>query len=384
MATNKIKKVAVLGAGTMGHGIVELCAIAGYNVAMRDIKQEFVDRGMKMIRDSVEKLHTKGKLKDSVETIMGRITPTVDMATAIEDADLIVEAIPEIFNLKLENFKECEKYAKQECIFTSNTSTMSITGLAKATKREDKFAGLHFFNPPVLMQLVEVIRGEKTSEETMKTLVEFVKSIGKVPVRVEKDVPGFIANRVTAPRSVLLFAMLEKGVATPEEIDATLRRAGYPMGAFELLDYVGLDVHYNGQKYYSQTISPDFTPSKIIEEKVKKGELGAKTGKGFYDWSKGRPQIDLSKAGKIDPLDLVLVEINEAVKLYDMGVATPQDIDTALKLGYNRAKGPFEILKELDVKKVAQRLEELSKTYNKKIFMPADSLRTGNIAKVLK
>ncbi|MDK2794905.1 MAG: enoyl-CoA hydratase / 3-hydroxyacyl-CoA dehydrogenase [Archaeoglobaceae archaeon] len=375
----KIEKLAVLGAGTMGHGIAEVCAMAGYEVVLRDIKQEFVDRGMKMIRDSVEKLYAKGKLKESVETVMSRITPTTDLATAVKNADLLIEAIPEIFNLKLETFKECEKFAKPECIFTSNTSTMSITEMSKATNRPDKFAGLHFFNPPVLMQLVEVIRGEKTSEETMKTLVEFVKSIGKVPVRVEKDVPGFIANRVVAPRSVLLFGMLEKGVATPEEIDATLRKAGYPMGAFELLDYVGLDVHYNGQKYYSETISPDFTPSKILEEKVKSGQLGAKTGKGFYDWSKGRPEIDLSKAGKIDPLDLVLVEINEAVRLWEMGVATPQDIDTALKLGYNRAKGPFEILKELDIGYVVKRLEELSKTYGKKIFMPAESLKTGKV-----
>jgi enoyl-CoA hydratase/3-hydroxyacyl-CoA dehydrogenase len=380
---SKIRMVAVLGAGTMGHGIVELCAMAGYEVAMRDVKQEFVDRGMKMIMDSVEKLRAKGKLKESVETIMGRIKPTTELEVAVKNADLLIEAIPEVFNLKLENFKECEKFAKPECIFTSNTSTMSITGLSKATNRPDKFAGLHFFNPPVLMQLVEVIRGERTSEETMKTLVEFVKSIGKVPVRVEKDVPGFIANRVVAPRSVLLFAMLEKGVATPEEIDASLRKAGYPMGAFELLDYVGLDIHYNGQKYYSETISPDFTPSKILEEKVKSGQLGAKTGKGFYDWSKGRPEIDLSKAGEIDPLDLALVEINEAVRLWEMGVATPKDIDTALKLGYNRAKGPFEILRELDVERVAKRLEELSKTYGKKIFMPAESLKTGKVREAL-
>ena len=281
----RIKKVAVLGAGVMGHGIAEVCAIAGYSVALRDIKQEFVDRGMNMIKESLQKLQAKGRIKETVDEVLSRITPTLDLAEAVKDADLIIEAVPEVFETKIEVFKECDKLAKPECIFASNTSTMKITDLAKATSREDKFAGLHFFNPPVLMQLVEVIRGEKTSEETMQLLVEFVKSLGKTPVRVEKDVPGFIANRVVAPGSVLLLAILDKGIATPEEVDATMRKTGAPMGPFELMDYTGVDIFYNAMKYYARTISPEFEPSKIIEQMVKEGRLGAKTGKGWYDWS---------------------------------------------------------------------------------------------------
>ncbi|MEM0331879.1 MAG: 3-hydroxyacyl-CoA dehydrogenase/enoyl-CoA hydratase family protein [Archaeoglobaceae archaeon] len=380
----KIKKVAVLGAGAMGHGIAEVCAIAGYEVAMRDIKQEFIDKGMKNIKDSLEKLQTKGKIKESAEVVLSRIKPTLDLAEAVKDADLLIEAIPEIFELKFETFKECDKLAKPDCIFTSNTSTMSITELSKATKRQERFAGLHFFNPPVVMRLVEVIKGEKTSEETMQILVEFVKSIGKVPVRVEKDVPGFIANRVAAPSSALLMGILEKEVATPEQVDATMRSMGQPMGPFELMDYVGIDVQYHVLKYYEKTISPDYKPPEILEKMVKEGKLGAKTGKGWYDWSAGRPQIDTSKAtDKINPMDFMFVEINEAVKLVEMGVATPEDIDTAMKLGYNRPFGPFEFAKNFSEEQIVSRLEELAKFYGKKIFEPAETLKKGKLKELL-
>ncbi|WP_290623396.1 MULTISPECIES: 3-hydroxyacyl-CoA dehydrogenase family protein, partial [unclassified Archaeoglobus] len=215
----RIKTVAVLGAGLMGHGIAEVCAMAGYNVTMRDIKQEFVDRGMNMIRESLAKLEQKGRVK-SAEEVLARIKPTTDLEEAVKDADLVIEAVPEVVDIKKQVWEEVDKLTKPECIFASNTSTMRITMLGGFTSRPEKFAGLHFFNPPVLMRLVEVIRGEKTSDETMDLLVEFVNSIGKVPVRVEKDVPGFIVNRVQAPASVLLMAILEKGVATPEEVDA--------------------------------------------------------------------------------------------------------------------------------------------------------------------
>lgn len=380
----RIRKVAVLGAGLMGHGIAEVCAIAGYEVTMRDIKQEFIDRGMNMIKESLAKLEQKGKIK-SAEEVLSKIKTTLDLEEAVKDADLIIEAVPEIFEIKEEVFRECDKIAKPECIFTSNTSTMRITDLAKVTSREDKFAGLHFFNPPVLMRLVEVIRGEKTSEETMQILVEFVKSIGKTPVRVEKDVPGFIVNRVQAPAGVLLMGIIEKGIATPEEVDATVRRLGLPMGPFELMDYTGVDTFYNAMKYYAKTISPDYEPPEFLEKMVKENKLGRKTGQGWYDWSAGRPKIDSSKAtDKINPMDFTFVEINEAVRLVEMGVATPEDIDTAIKLGLNRPFGPFELAKQFGDKQIAARLEELAKQFGKKIFEPAKTLKEGKLEEMLK
>ncbi len=374
----KIKKVAVLGAGDMGHGIAEVCAIAGYEVTMRDIKQEFIERGMNRIKESLAKLQEKGKVENADE-ILSRIKPVVEMEEAVKDADLIIEAVPEVFEIKTQVFSECESLAKPECIFTSNTSTMKITELAKATKRGDKFAGLHFFNPVVLMRLAEVIKGEKTSEEVMQLLVEFVKSLGKEPVRVEKDVPGFIVNRIQAPSGALLMAIVEKKIATPEEIDAKMKTMGLPMGPFELMDYTGVDIFYHAMKYYSETISKDYTPPKILEDMVKSGNLGKKTGKGWYDWSRGRPEIKASPSEKVNPLDFTIVEINEAVKLVEMGVAKPGDIDKAVKLGLNRPFGPFELAKSMKVEQIVSRLEELSNEFGKEIFKPAESLKAGKL-----
>lgn len=256
---------------------------------------------------------------------------------------------------------------------------MKITELAKATKREDKFAGLHFFNPVVLMRLVEVIRGEKTSEEVMQLLVEFVKSLGKEPVRVEKDVPGFIVNRIQAPSGALLMAIIEKRIATPEEVDATMKGIGLPMGPFELMDYTGVDIFYHAMKYYSETISEDYAPSEILENMVKSGNLGKKTGKGWYDWSKGRPVIEAKPSDRVSPLDFTIVEINEAVKLVEMGVAKPEDINKAVKLGLNRPFGPFELAKSMKVEQIVSRLEELSKEFEKEVFKPTESLKAGKL-----
>lgn len=264
---------------------------------------------MERIKQSLAKLHEKGII-ESAEKVLERIHPTVDLAEAVKDADLIIEAVPEVFEIKTQVFAECDKLAKPECIFASNTSTMRITDLAKATKREDRFVGLHFFNPAVVMKLVEIIKGEKTSDEVVKVCVDYVKKIGKVPVIVRKDVPGFIVNRIQAPSGALLMAIIDKGIATPEEIDAMMRKMGLPMGPFELMDFTGIDVFYHASKYYAKMINPDYEPPKIVEEMVKSGRLGKKTGKGWYDWSSGRPQIDMEKAtDKISPLDFSLVEI---------------------------------------------------------------------------
>ncbi len=379
----EIKKIAVLGAGDMGHGIAEVSAMAGYEVWMRDIKQEFVDRGMERIRQSLAKLQEKGKI-ESAEKVLERIHPTVDLAEAVKDADLIIEAVPEVFEIKTQVFAECDKLAKPECIFASNTSTMRITDLAKATNREDRFVGLHFFNPAVVMKLVEIIKGEKTSDDVVKICVDYVKKIGKVPVIVRKDVPGFIVNRIQAPSGALLMAIIDKGIATPEEIDAMMRKMGLPMGPFELMDFTGIDVFYHASKYYAKTISPDYEPPKKVEEMVKSGRLGKKTGKGWYDWSSGKPQIDMEKAtDKISPLDFSLVEINEAVKLVEMGVADPQDIDMAVKLGLNRPFGPFEIAVTLDEDQIVNRLNELAQMFGKKIFEPAETIKQKKLKKLL-
>jgi len=284
----EVKKVCVLGAGAMGSGIAQVCATAGYEVWVRDIKQEFLDRGKAAIEKNLQRAASKGKMtEEKANEIMSRIHFTLEMEEAVKDADLVIEAVPEIMDLKKQVFAEVQKYAKPECIFASNTSGLSITELGNSTDRPEKFLGLHFFNPPPVMALVEVIKGEKTSDETIKFGVEFVKSIGKVPVVVKKDVAGFIVNRILVPYLVLAIDDVEKGVATKEEIDATMMyKYSFPMGPVELSDFVGLDILYHASQQW------DIVPhSKLLEEKFKANELGMKTGKGFYDWSAGRPKI---------------------------------------------------------------------------------------------
>jgi len=380
MGAEQIRTVAVIGAGDMGHGIAEVALLAGYRVFLRDIEQRFVEKGIQRIEESLKKLLDKGKLaQEHYERIhKDLLRPCLDLGEAVREADLVIEAIPEILELKQATFQEMDRKAPPQTILASNTSTMRITEIAKATKRPEKVLGLHYFNPAVLMKLVEVIRGEQTSEETMQKGYDFCLKTGKVPVRVEKDVPGFIVNRVQAPGGVLLGCILDHNIAQPEEVDALLRKLGLPMGPYELMDYTGIDINYHASRYFAQAVHPDFAPAKAIEEKVKAGLLGKKTGRGFYDWSKGRPAIDPAKAtDKVDPMDLLAVQINEATKLLEMGVCSPEDIDKAMVNGTGNVIGPMTVARSQDPQALTSRLERLADRFNKEIFRPTRTIREG-------
>ena len=382
MKVDDIKKVAVLGAGDMGHGIAEVALLGGYKVAMRDIEQRFVDTGLQRIKDSLEKLAVKQKIsEDDKKAMLGNIEIFVDMGEAVKDADFVIEAAPEIMDLKRKVFQELDKLAPKHAVLASNTSNMSITEIASVTGRPEKVVGMHFFNPAVLMKLVEVIKGDKTSEETMQVTYDLITKMNKVPVRVEKDSVGFIVNRVNAPTAIMLNAILERGMATPEEIDAKMNKAGMPMGPYELMDYVGLDVHYHGSLYLAERLSSDYAPPKWLKEKVDAGDLGKKTGKGIYDWSKGRPAIDLAKAKEdFDPTDLIAVQVNEATKLLEEGVAnSPDDIDKAVVNGGGSAFGPFQLARGIGYDKLAKRCEELAQKFGVETFKPTETLKKGKI-----
>jgi enoyl-CoA hydratase/3-hydroxyacyl-CoA dehydrogenase len=364
----------------MGHGIAEVALIAGYKVYLRDINQGFVDRGVTRIHQSLEKLVSKGKVpSDHHEKIKSDLlVACTDIKEAVASADFVIEAIPEIMDLKKETFAEMDAAAPGHTIFASNTSTMKITEIASATGRPEKVLGLHYFNPAVLMRLVEVIRGEKTSDETMQVGYDFVLKNSKVPVRVEKDVPGFIVNRVQAPSGVLLGCLLDQGIAEPEEVDAVMRKLGMPMGPYEIMDYTGLDIGYNGSKYFAEAVHPDFAPGKTLKAKVNAGELGKKTGKGLFDWSAGRPQIDLDKAtDKFDPMELVCVNANEATKIVAQGACSLEDVDAAIINGTGSIMGPIAMVKGIEPEALAQKLEGLAQKYDKEIFKPTDMIRKG-------
>ncbi len=283
-----IKKIAVLGAGLMGHGIAQVAAQVGkYEVIMRDIEQKFVDNGMKMITDSLQRFVKKGQLTEAqMNEILARIHPTVDLKEAVSGADLIIEAAPENIELKRALFREVDSYAPAHAIIASNTSSVSITELGSATKRPEKVCGMHFFNPPQLMKLIEVIKGAKTSDETVQTVLDAAHRMEKETVLVKKDSPGFIVNRVLIPALNEAVALYWEGVADRDDIDKAIKLGlNWPMGPLMLLDYIGADTTLAIAHVLESELDPKFHPSTGLQQIVKAQLLGRKTGKGFYDWT---------------------------------------------------------------------------------------------------
>jgi enoyl-CoA hydratase/3-hydroxyacyl-CoA dehydrogenase len=382
MKVEDIKKVAVMGAGDMGHGIAEVALLGGYKVALRDIEQRFVDKGLSRIKESLAKLVEKQKITaDNQNAMLANITTFVDIGEAVKDADYVIEAVPEIMDLKKQVFQALDAAAPKHAILASNTSNMSITEIASTTKRPEQVVGFHFFNPAVLMKLVEVTKGDKTSEETVQTAYDLALKMNKAPVRVEKDSIGFVYNRINAPTGLLVNLILEKGEAAPVEIDAKMRKMGMPMGPYELMDYVGLDVAYHSALYFADKLSKDYAPPSWLKAKIDAGTLGKKTGKGIFDWSKGRPEIDLSKAKEdFDPGVLIALQVNEATKLLEGGVVkSAEEIDKAMVNGGGAVIGPFQLGKSIGYDKLAKICEDLARKYSVKVFEPTETLKKGNI-----
>jgi len=285
----EVKKIAVLGAGLMGHGICQVAAQDGkYEVGLRDIEQRFLDNGMTMIKKSLQKFQSKGQLTDEqVAEALNRIHPTLDLKEAVSDADLIIEAVPEKVELKKATFKEADALAPSHTIIASNTSSISITELGSATKRPEKVCGMHFFNPPQLMKLVEVVKGTGTSDETIQTVVDAAHRMGKETVLVKKESPGFIVNRILTPALNEAAALYWEGIADRDDIDKAVKLGlNWPMGPLMLSDYIGVDTIVEVADYLTREIDPKFHPSLMLKQMVRAKLLGRKTGKGYYDWTK--------------------------------------------------------------------------------------------------
>lgn len=278
-----VGKVAVIGSGTMGSGIAQVCAQAGIRVDLNDADADLLQKALRNIAWSVGKLVEKGKLEEEPETVVGRIQAVSDLASAA-DADLVIEAVFENIDVKKTVFAQADHVCRPEALIASNTSAIPITELAAATGRPEKVLGLHFFNPVALMQVVEVVRGAATSEETMNRGRQFVQQIKKEALMVNRDVAGFVINRINYPAMIEAMQLVEQGVATVEDIDKGLRLgAGRKMGIFETGDMVGLDVTYGGlMAMYHETGDPKWFPPLLLRRKVKAGHLGRKTGRGWY------------------------------------------------------------------------------------------------------
>jgi 3-hydroxybutyryl-CoA dehydrogenase len=285
----EIKTIGVLGAGVMGNGIAQVAAQAGYNVILRDIEDRFVEGGIKNIDKFLAKSVEKGKMTpEQKSTVMGKIKGTTKMDD-LKDVDFIVEVIIEVMDVKKKVFAELDELTRKDVILSSNTSSMSITEIATATKRPDKVVGMHFFNPVPLMRLVEIVRGYSTSDETVAITADLTKKLGKESVEVKVDVPAFIVNRLMIPHFIEAMKLLEQGVATKEDIDKAAKLGlNYPMGPFELMDLTGLDINLHVNEYLRKELPQELKWQSSLELRalVKSGRLGRKTGAGWYDYSK--------------------------------------------------------------------------------------------------
>jgi len=272
----------------MGHGIAQVASqIGGYEVSMLDVEQRFLDNGMNMIRGSVDKFVEKGKLpKEQAEEVVGRIGTTLDLATALKGSSFVIEAATEDPKLKMDLYRRVSELISPDTVVASNTSSISITLLASAMKNPENVCGMHFFNPPQLMPLVEIIRGKKTSDETVDLVRGASKRMGKETVLCKKDSPGFIVNRILVPALNEAVFLVQEGVADPEDVDKAVKLGlNWPMGPLQLLDYVGLDTTFNiTQVFIDEFQDPKYRPSPLLREMVRAGMLGRKSGKGFYEW----------------------------------------------------------------------------------------------------
>ncbi|UCC19337.1 MAG: 3-hydroxyacyl-CoA dehydrogenase family protein [Promethearchaeota archaeon] len=392
-----IKNIVTLGVGIMGQGIAQVALMAGYNVTLVDVNDELVNKAYSAIEGGIKKSEEKGKLGEGITTsdIMKRCKKSTDLASAVKDIDMVIEAVIEKMEIKKQVCKITMDNGPSHIIFASNTSTMSITEIGKDCGAPERVCGMHFFNPVVLMACIEVIKGDSTSEETFNIAMDVAKSLPVLRGRryiapVLKDRPGFIVNRLNAPVQIYLnyvFDYAKENNIPWERIDAD---AGgkMPMGPCQLIDFTGIDTMVHIGNYYAETLSPNFKPGKVVQEMVESGNLGAKTGKGFYDWSQGRDGIKAKvkaaePAGIFDLENSLAIMLNEGCRILEEGIATGfKIIDDANMAGMN-SPGPFGAGKN-NYEKWSGLLEELADKTGKEYFRPCALMKSGGFVKMRK
>ncbi|MFL6480974.1 MAG: 3-hydroxyacyl-CoA dehydrogenase family protein [Nitrososphaera sp.] len=368
MSLSTIDKITILGSGIMGHGIAQVSATAGYNVALRDIEQSFLDKAMEKIKWSLNKLVEKQKISQTeADKIFARITPVVDLEQALKGADLLIEAVPEDMNMKRKVYSEVDNFAEDRTLYASNTSTLPITEMAALTSRPDRFIGLHFFNPPQLMPLVEVIPGDKTNQGMIDMATSLVQKVGKQPVLCKKDVAGFIVNRVFIPLVHEAVYCQERDNVPMTTIDSAVKfKLSFPMGIFELADYTGLDVIYKATAEMHSRDKKVIRPHPKIEQMFDEKNLGQKSGKGFFEYKGDKyERINLTEqeAEKYNPIALIGVAANNAAWLISNNVCSKEDLEKALKLGMGLKKELFITVQEFGLKTIVRNLQDLAERY---------------------
>ncbi|MGN6631190.1 MAG: 3-hydroxyacyl-CoA dehydrogenase family protein [Nitrososphaeraceae archaeon] len=365
---SSIRKITVIGSGTMGHGIAQVSAMAGYSISLRDVEQRFLDSAIAKIKWSLEKLFQKQKISEmEMQNILGRIQLTTDLKEGLHNSDLVIEAVPEDLVLKKKVYEGIDEFAESKTLYASNTSTLPITEIASLTSRPDRFIGLHFFNPPQLMQLVEVIPGKETKTNIVDNAMSFIRSLGKQPILCRKDVAGFIINRIFIPLVHEAAYCLERDHTSLIAIDSAVKeKMKFPMGIFELADYTGLDVIYKATMEMYSRDKRVVNPHPIIQKLFEEGKYGQKSGSGFYEYKNEqyeRINVPTSDIQQYDPIKLVAFAANNAGWLISNGACDETDLEKALKLGMGLKSELFGTVKSYGIESIVKTLRGLAQEY---------------------
>ena len=363
----KINQVAVIGARTMGSDLSLLFALSNFEVIINDTSKAALDNLEAKQRKTLEELQKMELTEKGFEDIRERIA-VISRLENIRDVEFVLEAIAEDLNAKRKLFAELDKLPP-EVVLATNTSSLRVTDIAEGLMGADRIGGMHFSNPPILSPLAEVVKGEKTSEETLKVISEVAERIGRTPVVLRKDMNGFVLNRILMATGTETLWAFKRGEVTPEELDASLRAIGFPMGFAEAADIIGLDIALTVSKTFREAYGKRFEfPEEMLKAMIKDGKLGEKSGKGFYDWSEGPPIIDPNLAGKYDVMRPLASAANEAFWLIKDEMADPKTIDSITKLGFRTLIGICELADFIGLDKLIEILSRMYAEYGIELY----------------
>jgi len=366
--------VAVIGAGTMGSDIALLFAISGFNVTVIETSEKARKGLRRKNEETLKEIMEEGRVKEKPEEVLHRIKAGRELKD-IKKADFIFEAITENLHAKRKLFKELEKVVSENVIFATNTSSYRVTEIAEEMAKPERAGGMHFINPPRSIPLVEVVKGERTSEETLTFISGMVKKIGKTPVVIKRDKRGFILNRILLATMTDGVWALERSDVTPEELDASLYSMGIPLGIADGADLIGIDIVHIVGENLREAYGERFKQPPMLERMVREGKLGKKTGVGFYDWRRGKPKINLELAGKYNTSITIALAADEAFRLIEEGVADPEIIDNVMKLGIMMPTGICELADDIGLDFLFETLKNYYEKYRLELYLPSSIFR---------